>query len=840
MVISIPIWRRPVKVLKKIFPNKKKYNYQKLRIIIITLSFLSLFLSIIGSGLYYLRLKSSLLKEIRDQCVTTINNVNKDLSLFFIQYKHAAQVLANLIEIKQCIKRPDKNNLKMVNKVLDVFSENFNIDVCYIMDSRGNTIASSNRNSPNSFVGKNFSFRPYFTKAMSGIPATYPALGTTSHKRGIYFSQPVYIEDNEQPSGVVVIKTSVDYLESKFLSKFPGIFFFVNPDGIIFISNKKEWIFFTTHYLDNNTIYKIKKSRQMGNGPWLYSGFKFKNHIAYDASGNKYLVFERTADFFPGWSLIYLLDEKQVLNMVHRPILQIAGPFIALILLIIAILVYILAHVAQKELKERELVEKKLRESEEKYRSIYHNTPAMLHSIDRNYRLLKVSDYWLDLTGYTREEVIGKKLTSFFTEESRKLAEEKILPNFFKTGKAQNIHYQFVKKNGEIMDILLSCYGIKDEYNEVVETLAISVDVTKRLKEQQELKETKKKLSAYSKKLEKLVKQRTQEISSILKYSPSMIYLKNKDMEFKLVNPGFENFFNVSNPQLVGKTGSQFSNIPVFLDFEIKDKEVLKSKKPIKTKEIIERDGKAYSFLTMRFPIFTEEHEVDGICAISTDITELEKAQKKLKQLSRNIIKNQEIERERISKELHDELGQILTVLNMDVSWLKKNIGNNHKYQKRIVGMQELINKTIDEIRSLAFHLRPGSLDHLGLGESLESLISDFEKRTNIIYTYKKGHIPPIDSTRAIAIYRIAQEAITNAVRHSKANKISVLLKAKNENVILKVGDDGIGFDINHKREHGSSFGLMGMQERAELVGGKIIIKSKNNLGTKVIGIFPI
>ncbi len=76
------------------------------------------------------------------------------------------------------------------------------------------------------------------------------------------------------------------------------------------------------------------------------------------------------------------------------------------------------------------------------------------------------------------------------------------------------------------MDILLSCYGIKDNKNKVIETLAISVDVTERLKEQRELRETKKKLSAYSKKLEKLVRQRTQEISSILKYSPSMIYLK--------------------------------------------------------------------------------------------------------------------------------------------------------------------------------------------------------------------------------------------------------------------------------------------------------------------------
>lgn len=208
-----------------------------------------------------------------------------------------------------------------------------------------------------------------------------------------------------------------------------------------------------------------------------------------------------------------------------------------------------------------------------------------------------------------------------------------------------------------------------------------------------------------------------------------MIYLKNSKLEFKLVNPGFERFFNTSNNQLVGIRGSLISDNPIFMDFEAKDKEVLETKKPLKTKEIIEKDGKSYTFFTMRFPIFTEGNQVQGICAISTDITELERTQKKLKELSRNIIKNQEMERERISKELHDELGQILTVLNMDVSWLKRKLGEESEYKKRIAGMQDLINKTIDEVRSLAFQLRPGSIDHLGLEESVESLISDFEKK---------------------------------------------------------------------------------------------------------------
>ncbi len=819
---------------------KKNYNYQKLRIIIIILSLFSLLISIIGSSLYYLKVKSSLLQKAKTQCITTLNNVNKDISLFFIQYKLASKVLSKLNEIKQAINNPDRENLKKANYVLDIFASSFKIDACYLMNRKGITIASSNRNTTHSFVGQNFSFRPYFQKAIHGSPYIYPALGTTSKKRGIYFSYPVFVKNGKNPNGVVVIKASVDFLESKFLSQFPGIFFFVDPNGIIFISNKKEWIFFTIRYLDNNTMTKIRNTKQMGNGPWLYSGFKFYRDIAYSASGKKYIVFEKNADFFPGWTLLYLLEEEQILKMVNRPILQIAGPFIILLLFLIGTIVYILSSIAQRELKQREKIEQELRISEEKYRTIYHNTPAMLHSIDRNYRLLRVSDYWLEITGYKREEVIGRKLTSFFTPSSKKLAEEKILPHFFTVGKTKNIHYQFIKKSGEIMDIFLSCYGIKDENGEVVETLAISIDVTERLKEQRELKETKEKLSAYSKKLEKLVKQRSQEISSILKYSPSLIYLKNKKLEFKLVNPGFEHFFGISNEKIEGKNMSSIFNESIFKEFEKKDEKVLTSGQPIKTKERIPLNNDYYTFLTMRFPIYSEEGEIDGICGILTDITELEKTQEKLKELSKNIIKNQEKERERISKELHDELGQILTVLNIEVSWLRKKLGKKPEFEKRLKDMQKLINKTIDEVRYLAFQLRPGTLDHLGLKESLESLICDFEKRTNIIYTYKKYNIPQIDSAKAIAIYRIAQEAITNAIRHANPQKICVVLKSKDHKIVLKVSDDGIGFDFDEKKDKKAIFGIMGMYERAELIGGKVFINSIKNKGTRVIGIFPL
>ena len=103
--------------------------------------------------------------------------------------------------------------LKNANRMLDHFKSTLDVDVCYLMDARGMTISSSNRNDPDSFVGKNFIFRPYFQKAIRGNSATYLALGTTSGKRGAYHSYPVYGSNLGQPIGIVVIKVSIEEIE---------------------------------------------------------------------------------------------------------------------------------------------------------------------------------------------------------------------------------------------------------------------------------------------------------------------------------------------------------------------------------------------------------------------------------------------------------------------------------------------------------------------------------------------------------------------------------------------------------------------------------------------------
>ena len=120
------------------------------------------------------------------------------------------------------------------------------------------------------------------------------------------------------------------------------------------------------------------------------------------------------------------------------------------------------------------------------FQNLYLNTPMMMHSIDGGGYLLAVSDFWLETLGYTREEVIGRKLTDFFTEKSRDLAEETVLPHFFEVGSVKDIPYQLVRKNGEVIDVLISAKSVRDENGKILHSMAGIIDITERKKAEEE------------------------------------------------------------------------------------------------------------------------------------------------------------------------------------------------------------------------------------------------------------------------------------------------------------------------------------------------------------------
>jgi signal transduction histidine kinase len=164
----------------------------------------------------------------------------------------------------------------------------------------------------------------------------------------------------------------------------------------------------------------------------------------------------------------------------------------------------------------------------------------------------------------------------------------------------------------------------------------------------------------------------------------------------------------------------------------------------------------------------------------------------------------------------------------------------DQKAAKRAVIMRELVDKTIDDVRNMAYQLRPGVLDDLGLLDALESLIQDFKKRSKWECTFQAGQIPELEGPTATAVYRIVQEALTNALRHAQASKVRVAVYTEGKNdVVVQVADNGVGFDFRPE-DNGQGFGLTSMQERANLVGGRIVFQSGSGRGTQVIFRIPL
>ena len=813
----------------------------RLRLIILVLSILAFLSASTGGYFYYDSLKEAAFNESERQTVTRIALIKKNLSSYLSENIKAVKVLAGMDDMLEMLVRPGTIAQNRANAVLDLFKASLETDVCYLMNHEGVTIASSNRNAPDSFVGKNFAFRPYFQQAIHSAPSTYLALGTTSKKRGVYYSFPVFEKGEDTPIGLVVIKGSIEEIEKKISFSEDEIVLVTDPSGVIFISSRKDWLFQTTKKLSKADERRILGSRQFGQGPWLWTGLTFFDDAdAKDQDGNQYRVHHGEIDNYPGWRFVHLRNRNAISKIVSDPLTKIMGPIVLLLCILVGMSVFILYRKASGEILQRKSAEKALRESEERYRSLYHQTPAMLHSIDRNGYLVSVSDYWAEVMGYEKKDVVGKRLTDFFTEASRKHAEQNVFPLFFKDGFCKDVPYKFVKKNGEIIDILLSAISDRKEDGQPVRSLAVSMDVTERKRAEEALNRAKEELSRYSKELESQVRERTAEISSILKYTPDVVSIKDEQGRYRLINARFETILNKLNEHVRGRTDFEILPPDIAEKIHKHDQQVLTEGRSFQVEEYLPHDDGLHTYLSVKFPVYDERGATSGVGAISTDIMEVKKAQDQLRRLSGSIMANQEKERSYIARELHDELGQVLTALRMDAVWFQERMKDaDPLVVRRATAMCKLIDKTIEEVRLMAIRLRPGVLDHLGLVDALEWYSTDFERRTDVSCVFDHSDVPNIDENIAITAYRITQEALTNVLRHAAAKHVFVSLRSEDGALVLQVADDGSGFDQKLLQD-AEGLGVAFMRERAVLVGGVLDVKASPGNGTSVTFRVPL
>jgi PAS domain S-box-containing protein len=213
----------------------------------------------------------------------------------------------------------------------------------------------------------------------------------------------------------------------------------------------------------------------------------------------------------------------------------------------------------------------------------------------------------------------------------------------------------------------------------------------------------------------------------------------------------------------------------------------------------------------------------------------LQQSHEQLRALASHIQDQQEEERRRIAREIHDELAQALTVLKIDVVWLSNQLRTTDGRQgKRLKDMGLLLDGLVNSVRRIGTELRPGILDDLGLTAAIEWQLQEVRKRTGLAYELRLPEEDiALDQARATSMFRIFQEALTNVLRHASARKVAVHLVPQPEALVLEIADDGKGITPDQLADHGS-LGLLSMRERAHLLGGEVTIQGKSGEGTVV------
>ena len=313
-------------------------------------------------------------------------------------------------------------------------------------------------------------------------------------------------------------------------------------------------------------------------------------------------------------------------------------------------------------------------------------------------------------------------------------------------------------------------------------------------------------------------------------------------------NPGAEKIFGYTADEMVRKQSADIIFTP-------EDREKGNAQKERRTAL---RDGKAADerwhlrkngerFFASGFMVALSDGEKHiGFGKIAQDLSERERGARAIRErgMLKRLVEAQEEERQRIARDLHDQLGQRLTGLRLKLEALKSNFGAEPAMMKAIDETQKEAKKIDDEVSFMTWELRPTALDNLGLRNALGNYVEEWSKNAGITAEFHSTRSRRARLTPEIEInlYRIAQEALNNALKHSKATKVDVLLEYGKDAIVVVVEDNGKGFNTKvgaRQKGSGQGLGLVGMRERAELLGGTLEIESTKGSGTTVIARVP-
>ncbi len=392
-----------------------------------------------------------------------------------------------------------------------------------------------------------------------------------------------------------------------------------------------------------------------------------------------------------------------------------------------------------------------------------------------------------------------------------------------KHGVVRDFEHETFRKDGSKIWLCVNARAVRNEAGKILYYEGTARDITQRKQAEQALRESE------------------ERYRELFENSKDALYVHDMSGCYTSVNRAAERLSGYTREELIGK---HFSIFHPEYESHIRGHLSRKSDEPSETTyetEISTKHGRSVPIEISSRLIFADGVPV-GVQGCMRDVSERKRVQAAARTYSRRLIEAQEGERRRMSRELHDQVGQILTAVKMNMHALRQKC-TAPEILSSIEDNMKVIDEAVDQIRDLSVDLRPLLLDDLGLVVAVRWYLDRQAKSCGVPADFTTHSISEDDrfsSELETACFRIVQEAVTNVARHAHASHISVVLERVGQDLILLISDDGAGFDMKALRTSAATLGLRSMEERVQAVGGSITIDSAPDLGTAICARIPI
>jgi PAS domain S-box-containing protein len=487
-----------------------------------------------------------------------------------------------------------------------------------------------------------------------------------------------------------------------------------------------------------------------------------------------------------------------------------------------------------EERRERRLAEAALRESEEKYRFLVKNLPAVVYKGYVDCAVDFIDEKVEELTGYPKRKFDTREMkwnTVVLPEDYQQFKEA------FRRGLQESgsyiREYRVKRSDGETLWIQDRGQIICGPDGRVEYISGVFFDITARRHAEEALRESEARFASF------------------MRHLPGIAFMRDFNGRYLFSNEAWERIQRRSRQDWQDKTIAEVWPLDLADGYRERDQQVITRGEPVQTIEEIPQEDGIHNWLVNKFPILDKDGRPILIGAVGIDITlrrraeeALRESEQRLRFLTSQLLSAQERERKRISMELHDELGQSLAVLKLQIRAIERGLGDDQQGLKAdCLELLDYLDGVIDDVRRLSRDLSPAILEDLGLQSALKHLIDGVSKHYTVRHVFEVedlDHRFPADAQ--IIIYRIFQECLTNISKHAGATEVSIAVNEHDGLVFLVLEDNGTGFDpaqVLARRASDRGLGLAALDERARMLGGTLEIRSQPGAGARVTCVIP-